>query len=481
MNTQTGEQSNELPTDAAIDSDVEPLMNVTVNNRSDSTTTVSSTAYSSVSSAPTTVAGGDSQAGFGLPKRSGTPEPWVKRLADDGMSYYYYNTADGTSRWTAPSPTHGARQPAPAPAYANGRARAESAATRQADRLSVYSDDSDVNPLGILGRAAAHAHTASQTVVNEPIPRSQLDEAPELTTAKVLQSSLEERFPLVPDSLDDLAEAARAAIADLVDIALARNNTSLIKDAIKRTTDSVRNLIYASSTLIGPMNALPRPYASTTGFTDTAELKTFHRKVTASMVKLVTAIRASMGSDIVSPDMSARFENDATELGRAITTFVEEVLQRRPADDSARLVRAVLHSESGSRGVGSDLFGAGAAGSWKGFGFVGSVTGKPLSAEMLDNIQQHRDNVDSVLGMLESIIPTGEGMSTSITSEYPLILGSIGCYTNWPTSPSTSRLIPWPRGRYERSQHPGRRLREHGCRLHPKCKSSKRVTPFTRV
>ncbi|KIJ54796.1 hypothetical protein M422DRAFT_200705 [Sphaerobolus stellatus SS14] len=405
VNTQTGEQSNELPTE--IESDVEPLING-MSSRSVSTL-AESTAYSVASTSATTVAGEPQAAGFGLPKRSGTPEPWVKRLADDGMSYYYQNTVDGTTRWTAPSPPPQlAHQSEVGLAYTNGRSRAGSSAGRDPERLSVYSDDSDVNPLGILGRAAAHAHTTSKAPANAPSLHSQPPESPEIHAAKELQNALQERFPLEPDSLDDLAEAARSAISDLVDIALARNNTSLIKDAIKRTTDSVRNLVYASSTLLGPMNTLPQPYTSTTGFSDISELKAFHRKVTACMVKLITAIRASMGAEVINSDMSARFENDAAELGRAISTFVDEVLQRRTNQTSARHVRAVLHSASGSQGVGRNLIGAGTAGSWKGFGFVGSVTGKALSADSCKTVQQHKDDVDMILATLESIIPTGE-------------------------------------------------------------------------
>ncbi|KAJ3793862.1 hypothetical protein GGU11DRAFT_811634, partial [Lentinula aff. detonsa] len=36
-----------------------------------------------------------------------TPEPWIKRLADDGLSYYYLNTLDGSVQWDRPSPVPG--------------------------------------------------------------------------------------------------------------------------------------------------------------------------------------------------------------------------------------------------------------------------------------------------------------------------------------------------------------------------------------
>ncbi|KAJ3817694.1 hypothetical protein F5880DRAFT_1603137 [Lentinula raphanica] len=42
--------------------------------------------------------------GFGvtLGKRTLTPEPWIRRLTDDGLSYFYWNTLDGSVSWTRP-------------------------------------------------------------------------------------------------------------------------------------------------------------------------------------------------------------------------------------------------------------------------------------------------------------------------------------------------------------------------------------------
>lgn len=467
LNTQTGERSNELP--GEVDSDHEPLMNAAVSMTNSSSTTLAT--YTPTSGAPTTVVG-DSPAGFGLPRRTGTPEPWVKRLHDDGLTYYYVNTVDGTKRWTAPSPPLG-YQPQDAFSFPDGRPRAESAAGRAAERASVYSDDSDVNPLGILGKAAVEAgllgsqHNGDAQGLSPKEP----DDPPEVVAAKELQASLENRFALTPDSLNDLADASRAAISDLVDIALARNNTYLIKDAIKRTTDSVRNLIYASSALITPLVNLPQPYASTSGFNDTADLKTFHRKVTASMVKLVTAIRASLGSDLVSNDMSTRFETDAAELGRAITAFVQEVLKKRPPGDSARLVRAVLHSEEGRCGIGLDIFGAGAASYWKGFGFVGSINGKQLNPGIVRNVQAHKDHVDDTLMALESAISTSEGIYfvNSTIQLFSLYISSRR-YSVWSAGYPKSSHLPGTCGRRKHRFCTGSRFRGHGCELYSKRK-----------
>ncbi|KAF8583321.1 ras GEF [Ramaria rubella] len=393
VNTQTGERSSELPTE--VDSDIEPL--VTTNT---SSTTLVSTTYSSTSSTTTAVVKSPI-AGFGIPKRSGTPEPWVKRLADDGMSYYYLNTIDASIRWTAPSPPPNSPPRDPFN-FSGARDRADSSAGR--DRISVYSDDSDVNPLGILGRAAADASNVSATT---PTPGQRQDATSEIRAARELQASLGLEFSPIPDSLDDLAQAARAAVTDLLDVALDRGNSILIADAVKRTTDTIRNLVYASSALIGPLTSLPPPYTADVVASDVAELKNFHRKVTATMIKFVSAIRTSE-PDAMSDDAPARYENDAADLERAITAFVDEVLRRRAPKQSTRHVRAVLRSADGHKGVGLDLLGAGAAGIWKGFGFVQPMKGTVLGTELLVAVNQHKNRVDDALLRLESVLSAGQ-------------------------------------------------------------------------
>ncbi|PVF94083.1 hypothetical protein CPB86DRAFT_65440 [Serendipita vermifera] len=50
-------------------------------------------------------ANGPIPAGFGVYHRSETPEPWVKRLTDDGQAYYYYNPVTEEASWARPEPT----------------------------------------------------------------------------------------------------------------------------------------------------------------------------------------------------------------------------------------------------------------------------------------------------------------------------------------------------------------------------------------
>lgn len=398
VNTQTGESANELPSEIDIDVDRTP-------NSYSQSNSQSSVSYPLANGNSFTAPSDTMAAGFGLPpRRTGTPEPWVKRLADDGMSYYYLNTVDSTVRWTPPSPVAGPHQRSFT--FPDKRQRADSSAANT-DRISLHSDDSDQNPLGILGRTAAHAHTDSQTLPTPALDKY-TEESPDLQAAKDLQTALQERFPPIPDTLDDLAQAARAAITDLLDAALARSNNALVKDAIKRTTDSVRNLIYASSTLIGSLSSLPRPYLPLSEYPDTNELKPYYRKVTAAMVKLTAGIRSSFSSDVVNNELQSRFQNDAVELERAIATFVGEVMRRRPNGGSARHVRAILSSEDGKAGIGLELLGAGSAGSWKGFGFIEPIAGHALTPEIVSAVNEQKAEVERPLLQLQTAVLAGQ-------------------------------------------------------------------------
>ena len=473
MNTQTGERSNELPTE--VESDIEPLVMTTTSTATSSATPSSRAA---AHSRPAIVDPEPPAAGFGLPRRSGTPEPWIKRLADDGMSYYYFNTLDASIRWTAPSPQFDSL-PQESFSHTDGRPRADSSEARE--RMSVYSDDSDTNLFGILGRAALqdHAASASNETVLTPTPRKQQDDTPDVRAAKELQTILQHQFSPIPDSLGDLAHAGRAAVTDLLEVALVSNNNILIRDAIKRATDAVRNLVYASSTLIGSLSSLPPPYAVDVVPSDNAEFKNFYRKVTATMVKFVSAIR-SLDSDITNEDVRNRLENEAGEVERAITAFVNEVLRKRAPKPSARNVRAVLRSAEGRKGVGLDLLGAGVGGSWKGFGFVESIEGR-LGPEILETVNQHKRKVDEALLQVEFVLAAKQGeLYMVVHSSVNLMSHSASAYFEWAKGTQVLGNVPRAYCRYQRGPCPRLGLHIHGSFLCPKCCSGQGARPCLR-
>jgi len=52
-------------------------------------------------------------AGFSVPRRTSTPEPWKSVFADDGLSYYSVNTVDGTINRTPQMPEGSIGSPTP--------------------------------------------------------------------------------------------------------------------------------------------------------------------------------------------------------------------------------------------------------------------------------------------------------------------------------------------------------------------------------
>ena len=227
MNTQTGQQSRDLPTEGDDGEDAEVAALSPQGPSRVGPETALSLASTSVSS--------QEGAGFGIPRRTRTPEPWVRRLADDGLSYYYLNTLDGSISWTLPEPapiTSNAPPsyndemlardaPSRGPSAASniprngsangiasmGRLRSESSVSRtrersdsSVDRFSIHSDDSEVYPSRrdltdsatgtrklANGRPPA-ALNASTSRSNQSAPGLELTAAEE--SAKMLQDTL---------------------------------------------------------------------------------------------------------------------------------------------------------------------------------------------------------------------------------------------------------------------------------------------------
>ncbi|KAJ3926832.1 MAG: hypothetical protein NXY57DRAFT_683946, partial [Lentinula lateritia] len=167
INTKTGEQSRDLPQEAEDDIDLSmtddaPLALAQSSSSSRAGPGVlgyatSSGPYTDLDSSSASYASGSSnsqfqfQPGFGLPRRTDTPEPWIRRLADDGLSYYYLNQVDGRVQWTRPESltSRGAGLPetptTAVPLPLHGRARSDSVNSLTGGGHHVYSDSSDVD------------------------------------------------------------------------------------------------------------------------------------------------------------------------------------------------------------------------------------------------------------------------------------------------------------------------------------------------
>jgi son of sevenless-like protein len=388
---------------------------------------------------PTNGARNERVVGFGLPKRTGTPEPWVRRLADDGLSYFYQNKFDGSVQWTLPevnsAPHTNGHAPTAGVHSQNGLAMAidqRHHSRQQSDstfvRLThtnglinngnVYSDDSDVDPLDrfagfpntqqVSGLTQVDSVSLPRTVsqnTTQPHPSVSADPDPQLTSAEKLAQTLQNSLAPVPaDSVTALSTVARQSVAAIVtavqthDPSARPSSQALLEDRILASVVAIRHLLYISSPPYGhvPSHLYRRDgpgSGSSIPQSLQAQLKPAQRRVTATLSKLVLAALATQYDTIsLTSEVSERMETDAAELDRALVTFVTEVQKihnQMPQPPSRRLFATLLPTN-----VGLGLIGAGAAGRWKGFGWA------PIDSQR----QPKRDLTADVLAELKSEI-----------------------------------------------------------------------------
>jgi len=167
---------------------------------------------------------------------------------------------------------------------------------------------------------------------------------------------------------------------------------------INQAVDAIRNLLYISAAPVGqiPSQVLPSVARDYRPHPSHAALKPAQRKVTATLSRLVLSARAiqyDSGSSTI--ETLNRLEFDAEELERAVSSFVLEVQRQQhaaPADDGKSPKR--LHGVFETANVGLGLVGAGAAGGWKGFGWLslGDQVPSPktvLRTEAIEGLDVH--------------------------------------------------------------------------------------------
>lgn len=364
LNTHTGQQSRYLPIEGEEDG-------------ADSFASQSSSRSDTSSGLPYRNGPSNSdqnEAGFDFFNRTGTPEPWIRRLADDGYSYYYLNKIDGSVQWMRPEPVGAPAQDHSAPT-SGPIPRTHTSSSKQYNqfedsRLSVYSDDSDVQPADPRPR---HLQSNGATRFAPALKGSMLDQTSAERIAKSLQQALS---PLQPELVTELSVTAKYAIQAVVDNIQPNDLTRRPEDdkkmdaLINNVVLAVRNLLYIAATPTGqiPSNVLPRDYKEYRPPSQPS-LKPAQRKVTATLSRLVLSARAMQyDSGAMVSDTISRIQSDAEELEKAVLAFVLEV-QRSQHFDSARPLKR-LRGVFSPANIGLGLVGAGAAGNWKGFGWV---------------------------------------------------------------------------------------------------------------
>ena len=395
VNTETGQRSRDLPQetdDEVSDGDLAGLT-CQAPSRSGITSTLAFGAEASSNTED-------------VPLQNGAPEPWVKKVSDDGVSFYYLNTVDGRVQWAAPDqlglsissssfPSNDSRQP-------------------DNSRLSVYSDDSDVQPFvqpfdnlptsrprPQNGKSRAVEASSSKS---EPKNQALMELTASEQIAKALQHALE---PPPPSLVTDLSAVAKGSIQAIIENLQSGGSVRHPEDdkrmdqLVNSAVLAVRNLLYVSAAPTShiPNNLVPGGSRSAKTQSQTP-LKPAQRKVTATLSRLVLSARAMQydsGSQL--PDTLNRIETDSEELEKAVLSFVLEV-QRNQYNKSDQFAPKQLQGVFTTANIGMGLVGAGAAGSWKGYGFVSlddnvGMPQKALGTEVVTEIGSSLDQLQT--------------------------------------------------------------------------------------
>ncbi|KAF8319038.1 ras GEF [Clavulina sp. PMI_390] len=417
LNSKTGETSRDMPsgTGSVIDSAIE----------------LSDTTHEGSFISAYDVLRGRSASSAGAP--SEVPSSWVKRLADDGISHYWFNTATGEAQWHDPTPARQPKPIAPAVTAYNDEFENEDAgyqALRRgfsndpfpsmdpARRISAYSEASEAPSFGEAANIPNFLSNSQHTQHPQSSPSQPSPEVIAERNAKDLQFHL---APKSSETFSDLAVLVKKAINEIVQASPSTNpndpaEAALVMDRVSAVVVAVRNLLYTSGTLAAPLaSLLPQTAeAAESSRSPMLELRPYQRKVTATLSKLVLSARATK-SNLSSrtgpggPAFDARVDLDALELDRAIMTLVQEI-QRASVYGRAKRLHAVFDSPDGVAGIGLGNPGGGVGGNMKAFGFVpgdDAVDRLVLGPNLLDDMEAHRLKVEEQLRPLENpTIPT---------------------------------------------------------------------------
>ena len=354
---------------------------------------------------------------------------WVKRLADDGISHYWYNTATGEAQWHEPSingPTAPAKIMTPdeyededagyqalRKGFSNDVFTHSEMSEDILRRLSVHSDTPETQSLSDTTNLTHFLSNTRHNSARQSATSLQLNpEALAERNAKDLQFHL---APKASETFADLSVVVQRAINEIVEANPSSGGSdpaeaALVMDRVAAVVVAVRNLLYTSGTLAAPLSSLlpQTAEAAESSRSPMIELRPYQRKVTATLSKLVLSARATksnMGTrNGSSPAFDARVDVDAAELDRAIMVLVSEI-QRVSAYGRAKRLHAVFDSPDGIGGVGLGNPGGGLGGHMKALGFVPGddvIERLVLGRNLVEDLDSFRTEVEDCLRPLEN-------------------------------------------------------------------------------
>jgi len=325
----------------------------------------------------------------GLGISHSTPEPWIKRLADDGMSIFFVNKRTGETTWTRPEPTDIndlSSEPEFSAVPLNPRSHPAGS------KNGVYPDDLDVHPEHFqLSRALPQQVHQTSTQIPQHNSISS-----DLTSEELIARQLQQALVLPSSRLaTDLAMKARDAVHAITDNVQANINRAgddqRMDDLIQIAVRAVRNLLYVFATNSSQIPSDLLACETPEKLSVSSSLKPAQRRVTATLSRLVLSARAmyyDSGSRIA--ETLNRIDTDALELERAISLFIAEV-QHYQQNNGEGLLLKQLYGTFTTASIGIGLVGAGSAATWKGFGWVSQrleeqAPRRPLGQDVISEV-----------------------------------------------------------------------------------------------
>ena len=301
----------------------------------------------------------------------------------------------------------------------------------RSNRHSVYSDDSDVQPLHHLPPSRNAGETTSERERGQKPPSIETV-APDHTSAERIARSLQQALaPVPPEVVPQLSGIAKSAIDAVVNnirlsgLARRPEDDRRMDELISNVVLAVRNLLYISAVPTGqiPVDVLPRRAREASVPASPSPLKPAQRKVTATLSRLVLSARAMQydaGSLIA--DTLHRIEVDAEELEKAVLSFALHAQRTQHSTSQEEKPRKRLYGVFGTSNIGLGLVGGGVAGRWKGFGWVPvsepqSSSRRVLGPEVISELKLYLADLDEQFKFLTQTMQTPEQSSgTSIPS-----------------------------------------------------------------
>jgi son of sevenless-like protein len=247
--------------------------------------------------------------------------------------------------------------------------------------LDNNSDGSDFDPSELYGQTPPPSSSLqpAHPTPSTPFPSHHTTQ---LTQEERFAQSLQQALtPPPPETLNDLSKAARDAITVAIDfirggrLHQTTDDEGNLDDSVDALVAATRNLLHVCAPPAGRIPDLSIPQEARglgLNITPQASLKPSLRKVIATLSKFILSARQiQFETEPFTSVARHRIETEAEALDRAVEVFAFEVQQIHSlsfADhpDGPPLRRS--HGVFSPSHIG--LVGAGAAGSWKGFGWV---------------------------------------------------------------------------------------------------------------